>query len=88
MPAPLPPAPEVVLCFIDHGVKHRDDSHALGIYVFARTAPSGFVDADQKCRLKIRCPASLRDKLERRARELGVPLSDAVAVILERGLNA
>jgi hypothetical protein len=39
-------------------------------------------------RIAFRCPAALRAKLEARADALGVSLSDAVALVLQAGLDA
>ena len=46
--------------------------------------PSLFTD--KSTGITFRCSATLRKRLEDRARSLGCSLSDAVAVVLERGL--
>jgi hypothetical protein len=43
--------------------------------------------AGKGARLTVRCPDALRAKLEARADAMGVSLSDAVAVVLQRGLD-
>ena len=46
------------------------------------------VVAGKGARIAFRCPAALRAKLEARADALGVSLSDAVALVLQAGLDA
>lgn len=43
--------------------------------------------SDKRAILNVRVPVALRVKLERRATDLDVSLSDVVALVLERGLS-